>query len=966
MASVKALGKQKYWLRGLPYGGLPSSQAEGERAQKYWFKGLAGKTLFSIATFFRRGYGSDNDATESTTGTMSLTTASVSFQTSTVEWGGMRFNDIAIPQGATITSAYLRPKVSSTVYDDPNVFVYFENADNATAFTTSANDISNRARTGSIAWNATGVGAGYVASPNLASILQTVVNRAAWASGNSLVVLLQSNANPHNFEFRHYDYDAWSSCILEVSYICDVEKQVQTSADDAWEDTSSGGAVSIIAATPNEDVNDWTGYRFTGLDVPQGATIKSAHISIHLPTSAYDETHGTLYGQAADNAGAFTTTAYDISNRSRTTASKAALPSGGAAGDEYLDGSPVPWFSVEITAIVQEIVSRAGWASGNAIVIVKQAGASSDWNMTHYDGAAANAARLWISFSVAGGGQYTKTLLEAIALTDALSRLLARALSEAATLIDAVTKTPARILSDSLTLVDSLLRQAGKVLTDAIALVDTRQIIATLQRTYTEILTLADTILRQTGKVLADALTLVDIRTIQLVFTRTFEEATTLIDTLTRQAGKYLSEAVSLADTVSRQIARLLNETATLADLAVKQTARALNETVALLDSLTRQPAKILAETATLADTLARGMTRVLQETATLADTAIKQAGRTLSEAVALVDTHAIQLVLARTFTEAVALTDIILRTAARILQEVVALADNITRQPARVLNEAITLADTAIRQAGKVLTDAVALADTALRSAVKVLIEQVPLVDTVSRGLVRLFTEALSVLDTALKQGSRVLSEGVSLADTRTMILAIQRTFTEAVIIADSFLKTTTRVLTEAVALADAITRSTGRAFMESVVAADTLMRVTVRLLQEALTLGDAITKTTGKILNEAATLADSFLRQTARIFSESLALADTITKGLLTAKIFTEQITLADIFSNIIAGAKSIGNFIINNLYDIIRIIKQKLKPNYIIAQTKVAYIAKQEARAFTLITGAQSSYTIRLNKP
>lgn len=97
------------------------------------------------------------------------------------------------------------------------------------------------------------------------------------------------------------------------------------------------------------------GVRFLSLTVPQGSTITSATIdgTVH---SIYGSTEAkTIYGDDVDNAPTWSNTSKPSSGFTQTTASTTFNPSTSGA------------VSSDVTAIVQEIVDRAGWVSGNAM-----------------------------------------------------------------------------------------------------------------------------------------------------------------------------------------------------------------------------------------------------------------------------------------------------------------------------------------------------------------------------------------------------------------------------------------------------------------------------------------------------------------------------------------------------------------------------------------------------------------------
>lgn len=131
--------------------------------------------------------------------TMTLTGTTIgSDLDATTDWAAMRFNNITIPPGSTITTAGIDVVPSATTTDEPLVTIFLEDADDCATFTTTASDISNRAlTTANASWSNTNLGADgatYFASPSLVTAVQEVIDRAGWASGNDLCVIVQGGA----------------------------------------------------------------------------------------------------------------------------------------------------------------------------------------------------------------------------------------------------------------------------------------------------------------------------------------------------------------------------------------------------------------------------------------------------------------------------------------------------------------------------------------------------------------------------------------------------------------------------------------------------------------------------------------------------------------------------------------------------------------------------------------------------
>ena len=107
----------------------------------------------------------------------------------------IRFATVAIPNGVTITSAFVRFTAYATNSTDPvNVNCHFEDVDDATQVTSAA-DYQSRSLTAAIAWNSVAAwtdGTTYD-TPSLITILQAIVDRVGWAENNDLLFSIENN-----------------------------------------------------------------------------------------------------------------------------------------------------------------------------------------------------------------------------------------------------------------------------------------------------------------------------------------------------------------------------------------------------------------------------------------------------------------------------------------------------------------------------------------------------------------------------------------------------------------------------------------------------------------------------------------------------------------------------------------------------------------------------------------------------
>lgn len=144
---------------------------------------------------------------------------------------GMRFQNVQVPQGATITSAYLILKAYYTKSGTTvNCKLKGEKSANAATFSTSA-DFDARPRTDAyIEWNNIGAWTAGVEyqSPDISSIVQEIINQTGWQSGNSMVIFWDDDADTSSASREAYSYDGGASSApkLVINYETAVLKEV--------------------------------------------------------------------------------------------------------------------------------------------------------------------------------------------------------------------------------------------------------------------------------------------------------------------------------------------------------------------------------------------------------------------------------------------------------------------------------------------------------------------------------------------------------------------------------------------------------------------------------------------------------------------------------------------------------------------------------------------------------------------
>lgn len=157
----------------------------------------------------------------------------------------------------------------------------------------------------------------------------------------------------------------------------------------------------------------WVGCRFLNVTVPKFANITAATFSGYaFNSNKLDDPDCQVYGNAIDNATGHThgVGTFSVSGKALTTANTTWLLTD--------TGSPKWEISPDISAVVQEIVNRAGWVSGNAMGIILKPGTSGNSLVIAGAGSGASGNTFWpkldITYQVpaadmSGAGDLTAT-----------------------------------------------------------------------------------------------------------------------------------------------------------------------------------------------------------------------------------------------------------------------------------------------------------------------------------------------------------------------------------------------------------------------------------------------------------------------------------------------------------------------------------------------------------------------------
>ena len=180
--------------------------------------------------------------------------------------------------------------------------------------------------------------------------------------------------------------------------VIELDLAVTSGTDDAeqWQDGTINLSSSDLELVDDSGRGNQTvGIRFNGLSVPAGATITDASLQFQVDEASSGAVSLAIQAEDTDSASGFTTAAGEIGARARTAATVAWSPPGwptvGSAGLDQRTPS--------LAALVQAVVGRSGWSSGNSIAFIIT-GSGTRWAES-YDGDAAGAPKLHVAYATA-------------------------------------------------------------------------------------------------------------------------------------------------------------------------------------------------------------------------------------------------------------------------------------------------------------------------------------------------------------------------------------------------------------------------------------------------------------------------------------------------------------------------------------------------------------------------------------
>ncbi|MDF3867489.1 pilus assembly protein PilY [Pseudomonas denitrificans (nom. rej.)] len=331
--------------------------------------------------------------------------------------GAMRFENVSIPQGATVTSARLDFVPASSSSQAVTFQVKAQLSSDAPVLSTGEH-FANRTKTTALTnWQApewiTENPPVYVDGPDVTGQVQEVVNQTGWCGNNSMAFFLTPSTGTGSRTAYSYDGGAGLQPRLTISYTGGesgclnpiLEARVTDQKNDAYESRTGGMNLAGNSLTLNRA---YVGARYEGLALNRNANILDARV-ILTPASSSNSPNAstTISFEAADNSAAFTSDTSNLSNRNRTSTATCNINN---AGGGWTANTPYICRDAAIKTSLQAVVNRNGWQPGNAVTLLLNQSSDTSLSVRAYETNPSQSIKLRIKVANGGLGVSTNTV----------------------------------------------------------------------------------------------------------------------------------------------------------------------------------------------------------------------------------------------------------------------------------------------------------------------------------------------------------------------------------------------------------------------------------------------------------------------------------------------------------------------------------------------------------------------------
>ena len=290
------------------------------------------------------------------------------------QWVGLQYHNLQLFPGETIANAYIEFTVNEVSKSEKTdqLSIHLEQSPTPQPFTKRHNNLSERSLIGKHTewtpkeWKKVNDCGSAQHTPNIAQLLQELVNHPDWQLGSSVSILI----NGEGKRVAHsYDKDPKKAPRLIIETDGKWPRRLVEAKEDDAEEAQDGkvsldsGDLELMRDQENQSV---VGMRFRNLQIPRGTTIDSAFIQFTVDEPSEEATDLRIFVEDAANPPQF-------KNESGHLSARKPLP-------ESISWSPTPWStkgeatqaqrSPDISLLIQQIVNRDDWKPGQAVVFL--------------------------------------------------------------------------------------------------------------------------------------------------------------------------------------------------------------------------------------------------------------------------------------------------------------------------------------------------------------------------------------------------------------------------------------------------------------------------------------------------------------------------------------------------------------------------------------------------------------------
>lgn len=288
--------------------------------------------------------------------------------------GALRFQNVGIPQGATVTGATLS-FVPAAANSDPVTFeVRAEHSDDASAFVNGSNLTTRSKTTALTTWEAAPwpnqATPAPIEGPDVTSLVQEVVSRSGWCGNNAMAFYLTPTSGTGTRSAHSFDGSGGLQPTLTISYTGGkngcynsiIDTRITASANDGYQ--AANGSVNLGASNLPLTTNQIAA-RFENLPISRNAEVLSAQVII--TPSATVSTPSLTYQvnfQNSATAAALGVSNNNFSGRTSRTGSASCAINNNTGWDA---NQPVSCDISSLTSALNNIFASSSWNTGNAL-----------------------------------------------------------------------------------------------------------------------------------------------------------------------------------------------------------------------------------------------------------------------------------------------------------------------------------------------------------------------------------------------------------------------------------------------------------------------------------------------------------------------------------------------------------------------------------------------------------------------